>query len=79
MFFGISQTSLSSMLRFLGKPYHYLTVQLSQILPTLIAILIFVLVFDKGLVGVFLGGAVGTFCGFFVAFIMLAGRLLQFP
>ena len=79
MFFGISQTSLSSMLRFLGKPYHYLTVQLFQVLLTLIAILIFVLVFDKGLVGVFLGGAVGTFCGFFVAFIMLAGRILQFP
>ena len=37
------------------------------------------LVFDKGLAGVFWGGAVGSFCGFLVAFIMLAGRLLQFP
>ena len=37
------------------------------------------LFFDKGLVGVFLGGAVGKFCGFFVAFVMLAGRVLQLP
>ena len=68
MFFGIMQTCLASMLRFLGKPYHYVVVQLSHILPMLIATLVFVTVFETGVLGVFLGGVVGATCGFCVAF-----------
>jgi O-antigen/teichoic acid export membrane protein len=79
MFFGIMQTGLASMLRFLGRPYHYVVVQLSHILPTVVSVLVFVMVFETGLLGVFLGGAVGAICGFFVAFLMLVGRLLRSP
>lgn len=79
MFFGIMQTCLASMLRFLGKPYHYVVVQLSHILPMLIATLVFVTVFETGVLGVFLGGVVGATCGFCVAFLMLAGRLFRAP
>ncbi|MBT6851574.1 MAG: hypothetical protein HOA16_10305 [Opitutae bacterium] len=67
------------MLRFLGKPYHYVVVQLSHILPMLIATLVFVTVFEIGVLGVFLGGVVGATCGFCVAFLMLAGRLFRTP
>ena len=77
MFFGIMQTGICSMLRFLGKPYKYVIVQLCQIFATLIGILVSVMIFEIGLIGVFLGSTIGFFCGFFVAFIMLAKKLFK--
>ena len=79
MLFGVLQTSLCSMLRFLAKPFSYLLVQLSQIFVTTISILVFVLEFKVGLKGVFIGSALGAFSGFFIAFLMLARKVMHKP
>ena len=79
LFFGVMQTGLSSMLRFLGKPYHYVVVQLSHVFTTLVTVLIFVIYFEFGVIGVFLGGAVGSLMGFFVSLLMLSRKLFHSP